>query len=232
MYYDITAIKDRMSICDACDSLGITRKRSGSNFSIPCPNPAHYEHKHDNCFVFPSSGRFHCFSCGVSGDLIGLIMTYRGYSFADAVEYAAEMSGCGVTITERKKKDILRFITSEECEFLGIRNEPVYSISAIADCHLSDAEIGNKNGYWDTDGSSFAFLECVIPNPLRLLWEKDPKSYKELIRNKAYERIGVYKQIGKGLKVDVSEHLKKAADLFMGFGGMYDSRKEECIEYL
>ena len=232
MYYDISAIKDRMNICDTCDNLGIQRKRSGANFSIPCPNPSHFEHKHDNCFVFPDSGRFHCFSCGATGDLIGLIMTYRGYSFGDAVECAAEMSGCGADLTGRKKKDILRFLTLDECEFLGIHNEPVYSVKTIADYHLSDEELGSKNGYWDTDGYSYAFLECTIPNPLRLLWEKDPKSYKELIRNKAYERIGVYRQIGKGLKYDVSEYLKKAADLFMGFGGMYDSRKEECIEYL
>jgi hypothetical protein len=159
-------------------------------------------------------------------------MTYRGYSFGDAVEYAAEMSGCGADLTGRKKKDILRFLTLDECEFLGIHNEPVYSVKTIADYHLSDEELGSGNGYWDTDGNSYAFLECIIPNPLRLLWEKDPKSYKELIRNKAYERIGVYRQIGKGMKYDVSEYLKKAADLFMGFGGMYDSRKEECIEYL
>lgn len=38
MYYDIDAIKSSLSITAACDCLGITKKRSGTNFSIPCPN--------------------------------------------------------------------------------------------------------------------------------------------------------------------------------------------------
>ena len=132
MYYDIDAIKSSLSITAACDCLGITKKRSGTNFSIPCPNPAHYEHRHDNCYIFPDSGRFKCFSCGEHGDIIGLIMLYKGYDFKDAVEYAAEFSGCGSRTVERKKKDILRLITSEECEFLHIRNDPISTASAIS----------------------------------------------------------------------------------------------------
>ena len=230
MYYDIDAIKSSLSITAACDCLGITKKRSGTNFSIPCPNPAHYEHRHDNCYIFPDSGRFKCFSCGEHGDIIGLIMLYKGYDFKDAVEYAAEFSGCGSRTVERKKKDILRLITSEECEFLHIRNDPISTASAICDNHGNEAD--NRNGSWDIDGDRSVFNETAVPNPLRVLWESDPKAYKELIRSKAYELIGVYRQIGQELNCDVSEYLKRAADLFMSFGGMYDSRKNECLEYI
>ena len=54
MYYDISAIKDRMNICDTCDNLGIQRKRSGAYFSIPCPNPSHFERGRKRIF-FASS---------------------------------------------------------------------------------------------------------------------------------------------------------------------------------
>ncbi len=230
MYYDIEAIKSRLSITDTCDHLGISMKRCGINYSIPCPNPAHCEHKHDNCFVFPASGRFKCFSCGAGGDIIGLIMTYKGYDFKDAAEYAAEISGCGSWTIGRKTKDILRLISSDECDFLHIRNEPVSKISEICDSHSVGP--ANRSGCCDDEGNNIIVLKTAVSNPLRSLWEKDPKAYKELIRNKAYERIAVYKQIGEALNCDMSGYLKKAADLFMGFGGMYDKRKNECLEYV
>ena len=96
--------------------------------------------------------------------------------------------------------------------------------SAICDNHGNEAD--NRNGSWDIDGDRSVFNETAVPNPLRVLWESDPKAYKELIRSKAYELIGVYRQIGQELNCDVSEYLKRAANLFLQLVLCCDARRQ------
>lgn len=50
---------------------GVEGKTQGREYLIPCPNPGHND-QHPSCSVNLETGLYHCLSCGIGGDLIGL----------------------------------------------------------------------------------------------------------------------------------------------------------------
>ena len=62
--------------------------RSGRWWMFHCPFPGHARgDKNSSMAVTPDNGRWHCFTCSLSGDAIGWLMKYRGVSYRDAKEY-------------------------------------------------------------------------------------------------------------------------------------------------
>jgi len=45
--------------------------------------------------LFPESGRYKCYSCGIGGDAIDLVRQVRGVSFVDAVAWLGQLAGGG-----------------------------------------------------------------------------------------------------------------------------------------
>jgi len=65
-------------------------QRKGGRFFACCP--FHGEKTPSFC-VNQDSGFYHCFGCGVSGDVIKFVMEMESMSFFDAVKYLAEKAG-------------------------------------------------------------------------------------------------------------------------------------------
>lgn len=88
----IEEIKERASLVDIVGE-SVNLKRNGMNFTGLCP----FHSEKSPSFHIRDSGRFyHCFGCGVSGNVITYVMESRGLSFPDAVEELAARYGIEV----------------------------------------------------------------------------------------------------------------------------------------
>lgn len=65
-------------------------KRSGSSWKGICP---FHQEKSPSFNVNPNTNRFHCFGCGVSGDVIDFFRQREGIDFQSAAKVAADRAG-------------------------------------------------------------------------------------------------------------------------------------------
>ena len=71
----------------------IPLKRAGKDFKGLCP---FHQEKTPSFMVSPSKGIFHCFGCGVGGDVFKFVMETERLSYPEAVERLAEKKGIAV----------------------------------------------------------------------------------------------------------------------------------------
>lgn len=78
--------------CDIVEVISqyVPLQKKGSRYFGCCP--FHHEKTPSFC-VSQDSGFYHCFGCGVSGDVIKFIMEMESMSFFDSVKYLAEKAG-------------------------------------------------------------------------------------------------------------------------------------------
>ncbi|MCM1306762.1 MAG: DNA primase [Bacteroides sp.] len=78
--------------CDIVEIISqyVPLQKKGSRYFGCCP--FHHEKTGSFC-VSQDSGFYHCFGCGVSGDVIKFIMEIESMSFFDAVKYLADKAG-------------------------------------------------------------------------------------------------------------------------------------------
>lgn len=86
----IESIREKVDLQTLLENRGISLKRSGSRFVGLCP--VHNEST-PSFSVNPSSQTYHCFGCGISGDVFSLLQELDGYTFTGAVEALAETVG-------------------------------------------------------------------------------------------------------------------------------------------
>ncbi len=88
-YYPREVIDDIRSGNDIVDVIGqyVKLKRSGSSYVGLCP---FHNEKTPSFHVNHDGQYFHCFGCGVGGDVIGFMMKYGNYSYLDALKVLAE----------------------------------------------------------------------------------------------------------------------------------------------
>lgn len=91
MYYSDEIIEEVRSKNDIVDVIGgyISLKKKGSTYSACCP--FHHE-KTPSFHVSRDKQMYHCFGCGVGGNVYTFIMEYENYSFPEAVKFLAERS--------------------------------------------------------------------------------------------------------------------------------------------
>ena len=82
-------------IRDSCDLIDVVSryvhlKRSGSNYVGLCP---FHSEKTPSFTVSSTKKLFHCFGCGVGGDVITFIMKVENLSFTEALKYLADLEG-------------------------------------------------------------------------------------------------------------------------------------------
>ena len=89
---DFTELKQRVSIEQAADMLGIKTTRSGGQRRGPCPI---CKSGGDRAFVItPARGLYYCFgTCGKGGDAITMAANVRGCSLREAAEFLSGKSG-------------------------------------------------------------------------------------------------------------------------------------------
>ena len=79
---------------------------STSDKLICCPVPAH-DDKHPSCSVDHSINRWHCYACGIGGDVFDLVKLQYGLEPKQAAEWLGERYGVKVewTAAHREQRD-------------------------------------------------------------------------------------------------------------------------------
>lgn len=92
MYYADEIIEEVRSRNDIVDVIGsyVTLKHKGNSYSACCP--FHHE-KTPSFHVSREKQMYHCFGCGVGGNIYTFLMEHENFSFPEAVEALAERAG-------------------------------------------------------------------------------------------------------------------------------------------
>lgn len=91
----VSEVRERATIYDVVAEY-VSLRKSGANYQGLCP---FHGEKTPSFNVNPARGIFHCFGCGVGGDVFAFVMKIEGVGFTDAVKLLAKR--VGVTIEER-----------------------------------------------------------------------------------------------------------------------------------
>src|SRR5262244_40506 len=74
-------------------------KKSGQNFVGLCP---FHNEKTPSFAVHPVKQIYHCFGCGVGGDVFKFVMEMEKITFPDAVRFVAEK--CGISMPKPRER--------------------------------------------------------------------------------------------------------------------------------
>ncbi len=104
----VKEIKERFSIVSLIEAY-VSLKKSGRNYVGLCP---FHNEKTPSFYVSDEKGIFHCFGCGVGGDIFGFMMRYNNLTFAEAVRELARRAGLKIengslTARRRPRRDVL-----------------------------------------------------------------------------------------------------------------------------
>jgi len=104
----VEEIRQRNDIVDVIGSY-LHLKKSGSNMFGLCP---FHNEKSGSFSVSPAKQMFHCFGCGVSGNVITFVMKYENFTFSEALKVLADRAGVKLPeieySAEARKKDDLK----------------------------------------------------------------------------------------------------------------------------
>ncbi len=104
-YYDVMTsdtvqkIKDRLSIVDVVSQY-VKLERSGGALRARCPFHAE---RTPSFHVSPDRGTYHCFGCGVGGDIFSFIQGIEGLDFKGALKILAEKAGVPLVFSRSEK---------------------------------------------------------------------------------------------------------------------------------
>jgi DNA primase len=85
----VQQIKDKLSIVDVVSGY-VKLERSGGSLRARCPFHAE---RTPSFFVSPDRGTYHCFGCGVGGDIFSFVEGVEGLDFKGALKVLAEKAG-------------------------------------------------------------------------------------------------------------------------------------------
>jgi DNA primase len=114
----VQEVRERAAIQDVVADY-VSLKKSGANYLGLCP---FHGEKTPSFNVNPARAIFHCFGCGVGGNVFSFIMKMEGLSFPEAVKFLAKR--VGVTIEEQPP-------TPQEKRKLDER-EALYQVTELA----------------------------------------------------------------------------------------------------
>jgi DNA primase catalytic core len=86
----IDRIKQKNDLAQVVAERGIEIRKKGTTLVALCP---FHQEKTPSFTITPTKGLFHCFGCGVSGDVIGFVCRYDCISFGDALWKLARRAG-------------------------------------------------------------------------------------------------------------------------------------------
>lgn len=102
MYIENNVIEDIINRTDIVEIIeeNVALKKSGSNFMGLCP---FHNEKTPSFVVSQTKQIYHCFGCGVGGNVIKFLIDYNNMTFIEAITYLANK--LGIEIKENKIKD-------------------------------------------------------------------------------------------------------------------------------
>lgn len=98
----------RIDIVDLIDSY-VPLKRAGRSFVACCP---FHQEKSPSFSVSSSKQFYHCFGCGVSGNVISFMMAHRNLEFLEAIDELAARAG--VTVPRENQAATAKFLQSSQ----------------------------------------------------------------------------------------------------------------------
>ena len=108
--YSSEVIEEVVSRNDIVDVISgyIKLKKSGSSYTGLCP---FHNEKSPSFSVSQSRQLYHCFGCGVGGNVITFVMEYENFTFVEAVKFLADRAGISLPQTaysdeERTQRDL------------------------------------------------------------------------------------------------------------------------------
>lgn len=114
MYYADDIIEEVRSQNDIVDVIGeyVNLKKKGNTYSACCP--FHHE-KTPSFHVSREKQMYHCFGCGVGGNVYTFLMEHENFSFPEAVESLAKRAGIklpeqGMSLEAKKQSDARNLI--------------------------------------------------------------------------------------------------------------------------
>lgn len=104
LYYSDEIIEEVRSRNDIVDVIGsyVNLKRKGNSYSACCP--FHHE-KTPSFHVSREKQMYHCFGCGVGGNVYTFLMEHENYTFPEAVEALAERAGVSLPEQSMSKEE-------------------------------------------------------------------------------------------------------------------------------
>lgn len=126
----IEEIKRRLDIIAVAREYLPSLKRGGKNYFALCP---FHNEKSPSFSINPDMGRYKCFGCGESGDVINLIEKIEGIDFVDALQLAAKKAGvvldtsyvksAGNNSKERERILAANLLTAEFFHYILFKHE-------------------------------------------------------------------------------------------------------------
>ncbi len=171
-------------------------KRSGKNLKGLCP---FHREKTPSFIVSPDRQAFHCFGCGVGGDVFSFLMKYLNYSFTEALEELASESGIALEKTGRNNSS---------------RNDALKEILEVSRGFF-ESRLHSTEGRGAMDYLESRFLSPETIETLGIGWAPDGNPLYRFLRKKGFsdsrlEEAGVALRSRKG-------------------GGMYDRFRRRII---
>ena len=214
----VERVKDASDILDVIGQY-VTLKKRGANYFGVCP---FHSEKTPSFSVNPAMGIFHCFGCGVGGNVISFIMQREKMNFPEAVEFLARRAGLEIPAVDS------RAATSREKLFSEVqkahrffrqqfRQNPLpseYLASRGFSPEIAEKmELGYAPDRWDAFASTIksGYKDMLTAGLLR---ERTSGGYYDYFRNRLIFPI------------------KNLSGRVCAFGGRYLGGDEETAKYL
>ncbi len=110
-------IKARLSVLSVVESY-IKVKKNGANYKACCP---FHKEKSASLIISPAKEIWHCFGCGLGGDIFRFVMLHENISKSEALQLLARQSGIDLPRLESKKNLSLQEKTEQESFDLKIK---------------------------------------------------------------------------------------------------------------
>ncbi len=171
----MSAIEEVKQKTDIVEIVGqyVTLKKSGRNFSAPCP---FHNETHPSFFIYPEQQSWHCFgACNTGGDVISFIMKKENMDFGDALRYLAERAGVTLPSFTRgteEKDEKERYFQINEAAAVYFHNNLLNSPAA-----QKARDYVKKRGYTDQTVADFQLGYSLDA------WE----ALKQYLKEKGYE---------------------------------------------
>ncbi len=114
---DLELIKQKLNIVEFIQEY-LPLKKAGVNYKANCP---FHQERTPSFMVSPERGIFHCFGCGIGGDIFKFLMEKEGIEFKEALELLAKKAGVVLKHTRQEKNslDILFEINLKAAQFFS-----------------------------------------------------------------------------------------------------------------
>lgn len=150
----VQQIKDRLSIVDVVSQY-VKLERAGQSMRARCPFHAE---RSPSFFVSPERGTYHCFGCGVGGDIFSFVQQIEGLDFKGALKVLAEKAGVEIVYArgEKESKDdrerLFELLEVATIFYSSRFSEParIYLHErGLSDTTIQDFRLGIAGGEWN-----------------------------------------------------------------------------------